>query len=179
MQAVVERLEAEAADNRQAARQEAEERETALKGRYQAALQAAQDSELKHAERSVPLQAVPDCVLDLLHNFEFSSVFSLAGNTCSSTMQTLHDRRRRTKIGTCYLHSASRWVSIASFLKGSCQKHASITAEPSPFWHLATKPSGQEAQCSRAYDCIMMTVSCTGLTLHVTLPCMDSSHVQP
>lgn len=54
MQAVVERLETEAADNRQAAKQAAEERETALKGRYQAALQAAQDSEHKHAERSVP-----------------------------------------------------------------------------------------------------------------------------
>lgn len=84
VQAVVERLEAEAADNRQAARQEAEERETALKGRYQAALQAAQDSELKHAERSVPVHAALDCVLDLLRNFDFSSVFSLAGNTCSN-----------------------------------------------------------------------------------------------
>ena len=51
LQAVVERLEQEAADSRQAAKQEADERETALKGRYQAALQAAQDSELKHAER--------------------------------------------------------------------------------------------------------------------------------
>ena len=87
VQAVVERLEAEAADNRQAARQEAEERETALKGRYQAALQAAQDSELKHAERSVPLQATLDCILDRLHNLGYSSVFSLAGSTCSSTMQ--------------------------------------------------------------------------------------------
>ncbi len=48
----MERLEAEAAGNRQTAKREAEERETALKGRYQAALQAAQDSEHKHAERS-------------------------------------------------------------------------------------------------------------------------------
>lgn len=51
MQAVVERLEKEAMETRHAAKQEAEERETALKGRYQAALQAAQDSELRHAER--------------------------------------------------------------------------------------------------------------------------------
>ena len=51
VQAVVERLEQEAADSRQAAKKEADEREAALKGRYQAALQAAQDSELKHAER--------------------------------------------------------------------------------------------------------------------------------
>ena len=51
MQAIVERLEKEAADNRQAAKKEAEEREVALKGRYQAALQAAQDSAYRHAER--------------------------------------------------------------------------------------------------------------------------------
>ena len=51
LQAVVERLEEEAADNRRAAKQEADQRDTALKGRYQAALQAAQDSEHKHAER--------------------------------------------------------------------------------------------------------------------------------
>ena len=51
LQAVVERLEQEAADNRQAGKKEADEREAALKGRYQAAVQAAQDSELKHAER--------------------------------------------------------------------------------------------------------------------------------
>lgn len=50
-QAVVERLESEAADNRQAAKKDADERELALKGRYQAALQAAQDSEHRHAER--------------------------------------------------------------------------------------------------------------------------------
>ena len=58
MQVVVERLETEAADNREAATKEAEKRETALKGRYQAALQAAQDSEHKHAERSVLCQPV-------------------------------------------------------------------------------------------------------------------------
>lgn len=57
-QVVVERLETEAADNREAATKEAEKWETALKGRYQAALQAAQDSEHKHAERSVPCQPV-------------------------------------------------------------------------------------------------------------------------
>ncbi|KAL0047405.1 hypothetical protein WJX82_002558 [Trebouxia sp. C0006] len=51
LQVVVERLETEAADNREAATKEAEKWETALKGRYQAALQAAQDSEHKHAER--------------------------------------------------------------------------------------------------------------------------------
>jgi len=63
MQIVVERLETEAADNREAATKEAEKRETALKGRYQAALQAAQDSEHKHAERSVPCQPVLSCHL--------------------------------------------------------------------------------------------------------------------
>ncbi|KAA6419262.1 MAG: 5-azacytidine-induced 1 [Trebouxia sp. A1-2] len=51
LQVVVERLETEAADNREAATKEADKQETALKGRYQAALQAAQDSEHKHAER--------------------------------------------------------------------------------------------------------------------------------
>ncbi len=63
MQIVVERLETEAADNRGAATKEAEKRETALEGRYQAALQAAQDSEHKHAERSVPCQPVSSCHL--------------------------------------------------------------------------------------------------------------------
>lgn len=47
----MERLEKEALDTRHATKREAEEREMALKGRYQAALQAAQDSELRHAER--------------------------------------------------------------------------------------------------------------------------------
>lgn len=61
LQAVVERLEQEAADNRQAAKKEADQRETALKGRYQAALQAAQDSELKHAERYGEPFALCDC----------------------------------------------------------------------------------------------------------------------
>ncbi|KAL0037647.1 hypothetical protein WJX77_006084 [Trebouxia sp. C0004] len=51
LQVVVERLETEAVDNREATTKEAEKRETALKGRYQAALQAAQDSAHKHAER--------------------------------------------------------------------------------------------------------------------------------
>ncbi len=66
MQVVVERLETGAADNREAATKEAEKRETALKGRYQAALQAAQDSEHKHAERSVPCQAVSTFHLDAI-----------------------------------------------------------------------------------------------------------------
>lgn len=47
----MERLETEALDTRHAAKQEADDREAALKGRYQAALQAAQDSEVRHAER--------------------------------------------------------------------------------------------------------------------------------
>ena len=51
VQAVVERLEKEALDTRHAAKREADERETALKGRYQAALQAAEDAELRQAER--------------------------------------------------------------------------------------------------------------------------------
>ena len=50
-QAVVERLEQEAAEHRQTSKQEAEQQEKTLRGRYQAALQAAQDSERKHAER--------------------------------------------------------------------------------------------------------------------------------
>ena len=51
MQVIIERLEGEGAEARQSATEEAAKREAALKGQFQSALQAAQESVQKHADR--------------------------------------------------------------------------------------------------------------------------------
>ena len=54
VQVIIERLEGEAGQARLNAKEDADKREGALKGQYQAALQAAQESVQKHAERCCP-----------------------------------------------------------------------------------------------------------------------------
>ena len=51
MQVIIERLEEEGAQARQAVKDEGEARQAVLKAQYQSALQAAQESAQKHAER--------------------------------------------------------------------------------------------------------------------------------
>lgn len=51
MQVIIERLEEEGAQARQAVKEEAGARQAVLKAQYQSALQAAQESAQKHAER--------------------------------------------------------------------------------------------------------------------------------